>query len=190
MASHIWRTGDAWRTPGSSLKDAWIKSDGGPLLYERYWRTRRPRPTGRWACGPVRVCRGMSGSVRRVGFETFEGVWSFFLTGEECGLLRFVPNSEGLFNGFFVSGTASFRGLRNSSLNSWNIDSVFERVLQLIDGPFYGLTGRSLLLGGAVSSRENLANLAKSGKSGKSGKSVKILQIWQIWQFCENLANL
>ena len=129
----------------------------------------------------------MSGSVRRVGFETFEGVWSFFLTGEECGLLRFVPNSEGLFNGFFVSGTASFRGLRNSSLNSWNIDSVFERVLQLIDGPFYGLTGRSLLLGGVVSSRENLANLAKSGKSGKS---VKILQIWQIWQFCENLANL
>jgi len=36
LASHIWRTGDAWRTPGSSLKDAWIKSDGGPLLYERY----------------------------------------------------------------------------------------------------------------------------------------------------------
>ena len=77
LASHIWRTGDAWRTPGSSLKDAWIKSDGGPLLYERYWRTRRPRPTGRWACGPVRVCQGMSGSVRRVGFETFGGVWSF-----------------------------------------------------------------------------------------------------------------
>ena len=27
-----------------------------------------------WSCGPVRVCQGMSGSVRRVGFGTFGGV--------------------------------------------------------------------------------------------------------------------
>ena len=60
-------------------------------------------------------------------------------------------------------------------------------VFQFFVGPFYGLTGRSLLLGGAVSSRENLANLAKSGNSVKN---LANLAIGEILANLANLANL
>ena len=50
-------------------------------------------------------------------------------------------------------------------------------VFQFFVGPFYGLTGRSLLLGGAVSSRENLAGLAKSGNSVKNLANLANLAI-------------
>jgi len=105
LASHIRRTGDAWRPwikPGGRLDQAHYctSGQGGQDLFICLPLSDEAAKTipADWSCGPVRVCQGMSGSVRRVGFGTFGGVWSFGL--------RFVPNSEGLFNGFFVAASS------------------------------------------------------------------------------------
>ena len=84
MASHIQRTGDPEaktkiKKPGGRLEDAWIQAhyctsgQGGQDLFICLDEAAKTIPAD-WSCGPVRVCQGMSGSVRRVGFGTFGGV--------------------------------------------------------------------------------------------------------------------